>query len=107
LGAAAAGGGEVVPLAVHLGAEDAEEGRTEISGSRAGEADDFVSGDPVEIAPDLASVDFGGTIGRRELAEGVKAGKEDGEVGFVSVGGVVEIEDFGFGGLQDGEEVGG
>jgi hypothetical protein len=89
-----------------LGAEDAEKGRTEVGGRRTREADHLLGRDPVEIAPNLAAVDFGGTIGRRELAEGCEAGEEHGDMGFMPVGRIVEIENLGFGYLKNLKQVG-
>lgn len=107
LGAASAGGGEVVAFAVHLGTEDTEKGRTEFGGRRASKADHLLGRDPVEIAPNLAAEDFARAIGRRELAEGLEAGEENGHMGFVAVSGVVEVEDLGFCRPENLKQVGG
>ena len=71
------------------------------------ETDNFFRGNPVEIAPYLATVNLSRAVGGRQLAESREAGEQDGEVGFVAVGGIVEIENLGFGGLQNLQEIGG
>jgi len=107
LGAASAGGGEVVAFAVHLGAKDPEQGRAEVGGGGTGQTDHPFRRNPVEIAPDFAAVDFGGTIGGRELAEGREAGEKHSNVGFMAIRGVVEIDDFGFCVLENLKQIGG
>jgi len=107
LGAASARGGEVVAFAVHLGTEDTEKGRAKVGGRRAREADHLLGRDPVEITPNLAAEDFARAIGRRELAEGLEAGEENGDVGFMTISGVVEIENLGFCRPENLKQVGG
>jgi hypothetical protein len=82
-----------------LGFKNAEKGWAKIGGSGAGEAYYLVRRNPIQVAPNLGTVDFGGTFGGRELAEGSQAGEKHGEMGFVTVGWVVEIENLGFGGF--------
>ena len=107
LGPSATGGGEVIAFAVHLGAKNPEQGRAEVGGGGTGQTDHPFRRNPVEIAPDFAAVDFGGTIGGRKLAEGREAGEKHSNVGFMAIRGVVEIDDFGFCVLKNLKQVGG
>lgn len=57
---------------------------------------DFVFvGEPVEVAPDFAAVDFFGSGVGWDASDGFDGGEEDGDVGAVFVGGVVGVEDVG------------
>ena len=62
-------------------------------------------GNPIEIAPDFATIDLFGSRRLGQLSKGFEASEENADMSLVPIGRVVEVEDLGTSGFEDFDEI--